>query len=319
MSKYKFNREQLRFIEDKIGLKGWLLRVFKYLFVSILLALLYYFILSLFYNTEQQRQMARENKLMEQEYDKLQEKLKILNNTVKSLQLKDKEIYRNIFNADPPDLYNTNKEESNFYSQIDTSQNDNISDFIASSLKDLGNEADNIANLLSSIDSNLLKLGDESKNIPSIVPIRDFSIGQTGASVGKKINPFYKTVAEHRGIDLLAGIGTEVLASASGTVVSTTRKEKGGGNTVVINHGNGYVTQYMYLGDILVRQGQRVNQGSVIARVGVSGMSFAPHLHYEVFLNNRVQDPVYYFFSQMSPHRFKDVLTIAANSGQSLD
>ena len=75
----------------------------------------------------------------------------------------------------------------------------------------------------------------------------------------------------------------------------------------------------MYLGDILVRQGQKVKIGDVIARVGLTGMSFGPHLHYEVVKDGVNMDPVYYFYSDMTPKMFREVIMIAANTGQSLD
>ena len=100
--KYKFNKEQLNFVEDKRGFKGWVKIIFKYFGLSILLALLYYVVFSLLVSTEQEKVLARETQLMEQEYSKLQQKIGVLDNTIKNLQHRDREIYRSIFNAEPP-------------------------------------------------------------------------------------------------------------------------------------------------------------------------------------------------------------------------
>ena len=89
--------------------------------------------------------------------------------------------------------------------------------------------------------------------------------------------------------------------------------------TIEIKHKNGYVTKYKHLGDILVRKGQKVKQGAVIGRVGVTGMSFAPHLHYEVWLNDQMMDPMNYYFGTVTPQMFMDMAVIVANTGQSLD
>ena len=97
------------------------------------------------------------------------------------------------------------------------------------------------------------------------------------------------------------------------------RKGKKDGNSITINHKNGYVTKYNNLGDILVRQGQKVTQGTVIGRVGMSGMSFAPHLHYEVWLNDEMMDPMNYFFATLTPQMFREMAVVVANTGQSLD
>ena len=101
MEKYKFNKDNLEFVEEKRGAKWWLKRIFQYVLASILLAILYYIVFSLLFSTEEERRIARENRVMEQEYEKMQEKLELLDNTVSNLKYKDREIYRSIFNADP--------------------------------------------------------------------------------------------------------------------------------------------------------------------------------------------------------------------------
>jgi|SRR5574344_328008 murein DD-endopeptidase MepM/ murein hydrolase activator NlpD len=319
MGKYRFNREQLKFVEDKLGLKGWVLKAIKYFIISLLLAVLYYFVISFFFSTERERRIARENKMMTQEYKTLKAKMKVLDNTVLNLKERDREIYKNIFNAEPPALSQENTEEESFFSQIDTSNNERIIKYSSEMLSAVEKNTVMVDNSMKIITSELNKLGPSATNIPSIVPIRDFSIEQTGASIGNKVNPFYKTVRYHGGVDLLAATGTDVLAAADGVVMSQSKEDKGVGNSVVINHKNGYVTKYYYLGDLLVSRGQNVKQGNVIARVGISGMSFAPHLHYEVTFKGKQMDPVNYFFSDMTPQMLREMMIITVNTGQSLD
>lgn len=319
MGKYKFNREQLKFVEDRKGLRGWIITILKYFIASLLLAVLYYFIISLFFSTKEERRIARENKILSQEYQKLLSKIDLLDNALVNLQVKDREIYKSIFNAEPPTYFKESVSSEYFFDQIDTTDNDRIIEFTKGRLDFLCIEANNISSTISDIRKHLDSLGDNVKAIPSIIPLKDFSIEQTGASIGKKINPFYKTVLNHKGIDLLAANGTDVFATADGYVESIGKVEKGVGRNVVINHINGYTTKYFYLGDILVRKGQAVRQGDVIARVGISGMSFAPHLHYEVLYDGKNVDPVNYFFSNLSPQLLKEMITISLNTGQSLD
>ncbi len=73
------------------------------------------------------------------------------------------------------------------------------------------------------------------------------------------------------------------------------------------------------MGDILVRKSQLVKQNAIIGRVGNSGLSFAPHLHYEVILNGEIMDPVNYFFADLKPSDYREMAIIALSSGQSLD
>ena len=100
MGKYRFNREDLNFVEDKRGIGGWIKMLFRYFFISVLLALLYYVVFAVFISTDQERALERETALMEQEYEKLHERLNQLDNTIKNLQQRDREIYRSIFNAE---------------------------------------------------------------------------------------------------------------------------------------------------------------------------------------------------------------------------
>ena len=101
MEKYKFNKDKLEFVEEKRGAGWWLKRIFQYFLATVVLAILYYIVFSLVFSTDQERKIACENRIMEQEYERMQEKLELLDNTVSNLKYKDREIYRSIFNAEP--------------------------------------------------------------------------------------------------------------------------------------------------------------------------------------------------------------------------
>lgn len=317
MSKYKFNREQLKFVEDKRGIKGWIKIVLKYFIASLFLAVIYYFVFAFFVSTERERSLERETAIMEQEYEKLQQRAGVLDNTIKSLQQRDREIYRSIFNAEPPAL--ATAREYDLFEGIDTTRMESIVKDSKTKLEVLEEGTKRINKSIEEIDLQMESLGKSITHIPSIIPIKDFAINQSGASVGKKVNPFYKTVVFHSGMDLLAATGTDVIAPADGVVEMVTKNGKKDGNTIVINHQNGYVTKYMTLGKISVWRRQKVNQGDVIAKVGSTGMSFAPHLHYEVWYNGEVMDPMNYFFATLTPEQFREMAIIVANTGQSMD
>ena len=318
MEKYKFNKDKLEFVEEKRGAGWWLKRIFQYFLASVVLAILYYIVFSLVFSTDQERKIARENRIMEQEYERMQEKLELLDNTVSNLKYKDREIYRSIFNADPL-IVSLIGQENSLIEHIDTTRNDNIILMGARSLAAMEKSAEAVSRDMELIEQECEYLGNSVKHIPSIIPLKGFSLGQAGASVGKKINPFYKTVVMHNGMDLLGAAGTDVVAAADGVVEITRRSKRESGNSVVINHQNGYVTTYSHLGDILVRKGQKIAQGEVIGRVGLSGMSFAPHLHYEISFNGKIMGPVNYFFAELSPEQYRDMVAVSSNTGQSLD
>jgi murein DD-endopeptidase MepM/ murein hydrolase activator NlpD len=254
---------------------------------------------------------------MEAEYEKLHERLHQLDNTIKNLQHRDREIYRSIFNAEPP-VYSVYG-DYDMFAGIDTTRMELVVDDSKMRLAVMERGMARVESTFEGIMGALDSLGSGVTAIPSIVPVKDFSIRQSGASVGMKINPFYKTVAMHNGMDLLAASGTPVLAGADGVVVKAVKNGKREGSSVAIDHKNGYVTVYNHLGKIKVRKGQRVKQGEVIAEVGLTGMSFAPHLHYEVWYNGKVMDPMDYFFSSITPQMYRDMAVVTVNTGQSLD
>ncbi|MEN6618669.1 MAG: M23 family metallopeptidase [Rikenellaceae bacterium] len=318
MSKYKFNKEQLSFVEDKLGIKGKIRVAFNYVFISLLLTILYYIIFALVFDTSQEERLSRENKLMAEEYKRVSKKMDVLDNVILDLRARDKEIYKSIFKSSPPDFF-SHQYNSELYSQLDSSADLTLVNFSTIKTKNLEDMLVNQNNKIKAITGEISKNGSIT-GIPSIIPLKGMNVSQTGASIGKRIHPFYKTPAEHTGIDLLAAIGTEVHATASGTVVDVIKSDRGRGNEVVIQHdGGSYLSKYAHLSDILVRKSQPVKQNTVIGRVGNSGLSFAPHLHYEVIFNGEIMDPVNYFFADLTPYNFREMMIIAMSSGQSLD
>jgi murein DD-endopeptidase MepM/ murein hydrolase activator NlpD len=129
---------------------------------------------------------------------------------------------------------------------------------------------------------------------PEILPISKDKYSKITVQHGEKImNPFTKKEVVHKGIDIKANEGIPVMSTAKGIILKVTT-EKGWGNLVVFDHGSGYTTWYAHLKDFSVKTGQEVSKGQTIGHVGNTGYSTAPHLHYEVRLNNKSVDPMDY-------------------------
>ena len=316
MSRYKFNREQLKFVEEKLGLKGRVTTILKYILGSLLLAVLYYIIFAAIFNTPQEEVLLKENQILNSQYKEASQKIDVLDNVIGDLQKRDRDIYMSIFKSSPPDLLN--EYNPKLYLQLDTSTDASLVNYTSDRLMVTAALAKDQTDKIEKIYS-MLKRSQDLLSIPAVLPIKGMTATQTGASIGKKIHPFYKTMSDHTGIDLLSGVGTEIIATANGTVTSLVKSDRDRGNQIKIDHNNGFVTYYAHLGDILVRDAQRVSRGMVIARVGNSGLSFAPHLHYEVRYNGKIMDPVNYFFAELNPRSYREMMVIALNSGQSLD
>jgi murein DD-endopeptidase MepM/ murein hydrolase activator NlpD len=128
---------------------------------------------------------------------------------------------------------------------------------------------------------------------PSIWPVRGYLSG----GFGNRTDPFTGLRDFHPGLDISTPVGTKVIAPADGVVIFC--GVKGGyGNAMVVDHGYGVVTRYAHLASFGVRPGQRVRRGDVIAYVGNTGRSTAPHLHYEVWVNDTSQNPIHYILDE---------------------
>ncbi len=123
-------------------------------------------------------------------------------------------------------------------------------------------------------------------------PVPGFT--STSSAYGWRIHPIYGTRKFHAGEDIPADSGVPILAAQSGTV-TTAGWVSGYGNYTVINHGGGVMTAYGHQSSILVSVGQTVSKGEQIGRVGSTGNSTGPHLHFEVYVNGQTQNPMNYF------------------------
>lgn len=124
-------------------------------------------------------------------------------------------------------------------------------------------------------------------------PLGDYSRSKILSAFGLRKHPVYHTSEFHPGIDIDACIGDPVMASAGGSIIYS-GKQSGYGNIVIIDHGNGLCTVYAHLSEILAGSGSVVAEGQVIGRVGMSGNSTGPHLHFEVRSGGKAVDPVGY-------------------------
>ncbi|MBO4570776.1 MAG: M23 family metallopeptidase [Bacteroidales bacterium] len=295
-------------------------KVFRYLIGSIALAVVAYLLVALLYDTPEEAALERENQTLSAELGRIEKRTELLENVVEGLSEKDASLYYDIFNTAPPSYLTSYVDSSRFtIAALSTLSEPELVWLSHSTVSRMEATAERTSSQLGEILDALSAKGSNPTGIPSIIPIRNFSITGTGASVGQKFNPFFKTIRPHDGVDLMAPGGTPVVAAADGRVTSVERKEKGFGNRVEITHPNGIKTAYAHLQEVRVSQGQSVRKGSVIGLVGSSGRAFAPHLHYEVILGGKKVEPVHYFFSDLNEMTYRDMLMLAMTTGQSMD
>ena len=290
-------------------------RVLVFFIASLSMAVLYYVIFALVFSTDEEKRLRTENKAYESELPELEEKERLLSDVVEGLRIKDDRIYEEIFHASAPNVDPISAID--ILSGLDTIPDRELVRATEARLEKLEARA-------GSIEENFMEIARYLKNDtlvipPMALPLEKFSFAQTGASTGDKVNPFYKVKIRHNGLDMISASGEPVHAAADGVVAEITRSRKGLGNVVTIDHGNGYKTRYAHLADIAVSRGRMVKKGTRIGDVGVSGNSFAPHLHYEVLKDSLVLDPVSHFFASVGPEEYVNMLIMSSMTGQSMD
>jgi len=159
---------------------------------------------------------------------------------------------------------------------------------------------------------------DRLAHTPAIQPVSELDLKQMASGYGRRVDPIYGTVRMHEGMDFACDIGTPVYATADG-VVKAAEWHSGYGNKVDIDHGYGYMTRYAHLSEYKVRPGQSVKRGDLIALAGNTGKSTGPHVHYEVRLKGVPQNPINYYFYDITPDEYAELIKLAENAGHVMD
>ena len=290
--------------------------VVRYLVATVSFSVILYIIFALLFSTEEERRLQKENRLYRTLYREIRDKDRLINDVVDGLVVKDDQIYRELFETNPPSLNDITA--ADLIADSDSLSESFYLSAAASASERLMLMAGNVDDNFAEVFRILLKSRKDS--IPPLtLPLKGMSYVQTGASVGPRHNPTYKLEMQHDGIDFIAPQGAPVYATGAGLITKVTHSRKGLGNIVEINHGNGFVSRYCLLGDINVFQSMYVRRGARIGEVGVSTGVSAPHLHYELWRNGQVLDPVNYLFASLTPEEYSRMMYMSVSTPQSLD
>lgn len=277
----------------------------RYLVATVSLSISFYILFALIFSTQEEKALQRENNLYRSRYQQMKEQESLIGDVVDGLLEKDNAIYEGLFETSAPSL------DALTAADVLLDGSSSPDSYRLMRMADLID--DNFEQIFRMLES-------RPDSIPPLtLPLKDMSYVQAGASVGNKHNPVYKLVMRHDGLDLIASQGTPVYAAAGGKVSMIIRSHRGKGNTVEINHGNGFTTRYCLLGEISVSDGQKIRRGQKIGTVGISTSVSAPHLHFEVRRKGVVQDPVNYLFASLSPEEYSRMLYMTSATSQSMD
>lgn len=319
--KYYYNTHTLRYEKLVTPLRVKLLRVFGFISAALVTSALIIWAYTSFFPRAIDRETQLKYEAIKDNYATLAAKAKALQQQMAELEKRDNDVYRSIFEANPlSDSARTKAIEKNKeIAKVNALSEDEMGLEIA---KTLNNITARIAYQFQSYNA-IEKLinNQETKiaSIPAIQPVSNKQLTRIASGFGMRIHPIYGIAKMHNGLDFTAPQGTPIYATGDG-IVTTAGAGTGTGNQVIINHGFGYETQYMHMARIKASAGKRVKRGEVIGWVGNTGASTGPHCHYEVHINGSPVDPVYFFFNDLTPAEYEEVLKIAAKgSAKSFD
>ncbi len=319
--KYKFNHESLSFDKVTLGIKVVMLRLVGFLMGSIVVAVIYWAIFASAFDTPKEKALKREVAQMTIQYDLITHEMGNIEKVLNDLQKTDDNLYRTIFESEP--LPSTLREGGvggvTRFRDLEGYTNSKMVIETATKLEKIRKKV----YVQSKSYDELVSLAKDKAQmlhcIPAIIPISNKDLTRTASGYGLRIHPYYKITKFHYGMDFTAPSGTDVYASGDGVIEEVNSSKRGLGNNIIIDHGFGYESVYGHLDRFNVKAGQKVKRGDIIAFVGNTGMSLAPHLHYEIKINGTNVDPVNYYFNDLSPEEYQKIIEIASKTGQSFD
>jgi murein DD-endopeptidase MepM/ murein hydrolase activator NlpD len=321
--KYYYDSETLSYrkIEKKKGRKLgiFLLSLLGMLLSGFLLLVVY---LNLPYvETPKEKALKRELSNMELQFELLNKKMELAESVLYEIADRDNNLYRVYFEANP--IPESQRKAGfggvNRYKDLEGFDNSKL---IISSSRRLDILTKQIVVQSRSLDE-IARLAEEKEElllaIPAIQPVKNEDLTRMASGFGYRTDPFTKATKFHFGMDFTAPRGTPIYASGNGTVTRADNTASGYGNHIRIDHGYGYESLYAHLYKFNVRRGQKVKRGDLIGFVGSTGRSEAPHLHYEIFKDGERINPINFYYGNLSPQEFAEMLQKAQQENQSLD
>ncbi len=320
--KYYYDTETCKYERVRTRTSDIILNALGIFFLTLLMASGIYLMFSTYFESPKELLLKNEVKELEYYYERLNDEVERMSKTLDGIEHRDDNIYRVVLGAEPIDkaVRNAGIGGSERYADI-REKNIRHKDVIVS----LNEKVDRLRRKIyieSKSQDEVVQLAENKEKhfaaIPAIQPIANKQLIALASGFGMRIHPVYKVKKMHTGIDFAAPIGTPIYATADGVIKEVSVKFSGYGKMILIDHGFGYETRYAHMHEFTVRQGQKVKRGDLIGYVGNTGLSTAPHLHYEVLLNGVMINPVHYFYNDLTPAEYEKVIELASIENQSL-
>lgn len=318
--KYGFNTDTLEYQKLEKTRKERLKSFTQHTITSIGVGFILLIVFSYYFNSPQEEALRKENEILLAKYTLLNKKVEEATKVIEDLEYRDDNLYRVIFEAEPipSTIRRAGTGGVNKYENLSYLENSKIVINTSKKLDQLLKAIYVQSKSYDDVEDMVKNKVDMLASIPAILPIAIKDYKRVSSGFGYRMHPIYKQRIWHNGMDFTGKIGTPIYATGNGKVLKV-GKENGHGKKIVIDHGFGYKTIYSHLSGYNVRKGQKVKRGDVIGYLGNTGVSTGPHLHYEVHKNNKANDPVNYYFNDLTAEAYDRIVEAAANTGQTMD
>ncbi|MFA6367196.1 MAG: peptidoglycan DD-metalloendopeptidase family protein [Bacteroidales bacterium] len=318
-TKYIFDQKSLSFKIKKSTLKEKLKHISFSVGFGLVVAVLFIVIIYYFIDSPKEKMLKRQVQTYERQYSVLNKKVDNLSKVLNVIEDRDKDVYRVVFEAEPMQ-YNSKNLNNNLKESVAINAGVNNDELIDNAVKKIDELSKRLYIQSKSLDE-VFSIAKTKKErmvcMPAILPISK-KASNLISGYGSRFHPILQIRRMHSGIDFSAQTGTPIYATGDGVVVESESAGSGYGLAVKINHGFGFETLYAHLSKIKVKIGQKVKRGDVIGLVGSTGLTQAPHLHYEVYKNGSTVNPVYYFFNDLTVEEYEEVIEKSQQDNQSL-
>jgi len=320
--KYYYDTESCKYIRVKTSTGDIVLNALGIISLTLSMAVGLIFLYSNYFESPKDVMRMNEIKNLEFYYEDAIKKVNTLSGILKDMTERDDNIYRVVLGAEPMDK-SIREAGVGGLDRYEDIKNKNIDH--EEVIVQLNASLDKLSRQIyieSKSHDEIVELAENKEKlyaaIPAIQPVPKKATVVLASGFGIRIHPIYKVRKMHSGMDFAAPIGTPIYASADGVVDNIDVSFTGYGKKVEINHGFGYRTRYAHMHAFAVKNGQHVKRGELIGFVGDTGLSTAPHLHYEVFINGAQVNPVHYFFNDLNPAEYAKIIELASIENQAL-
>lgn len=319
-AKYHYNPSTLRFEKIERSWKSIALIGLGFLCGGVALVAVGVLISLYSFDSPKDKFLKNEIAQLELEYDLMYSELDTLSYILEQLQKRDNSIYRVIFEADPVDenFRRAGIGGTERFRRLRNMDNGAIVSRNLGRIEELKRQLVTQSRSYDELVDMIHNKEDLLVHIPAIQPVSNKDLTRIASGFGMRIHPIYKTRKMHEGLDFTAPRGTEIFATGDG-VITKAGRSAGYGKMVEIAHGYGYRSRYAHMQNVDCRIGQRVKRGERIGFVGSTGLSTAPHLHYEIIKDGRKIDPINFFFNDLTDEEYATVIELANKANQSFD